>query len=163
MARLAISDYLQNFRFFVTESEPAPADRTGKFLAVAAAFASASVPEVTTDIVEYRDGMSVLTKKQPTWPTFAAVTLTRGVVRGDTEFFNWMDAAVGGGPYRADLEVQHFHRVGWFINAPARLYKLLEAMPSRVKIATDLDALSGDISIADIDIEYEGLDLTESL
>lgn len=161
MARLAISDFMQNFRFFVVESEPRPADRDAKFLSVAAAFASASTPEVTTDIVEYRDGMSVLTKKFPTWPTFTPVTLTRGVVRGDSEFFNWMDAAVGGGPYRADLEIQHFHRVGWFINAPSRIYKLLEAMPSRVKVASDLDALSGDVSIADLDVEFEGLDLEE--
>jgi phage tail-like protein len=87
--------------------------------------------------------------------------MDRGVVRGDTEFFNWMDAAVGGGPYRADLNIQHFHRVGWFINSPSRTYKLLEAMPSRVKVASDLDALSGDVSISSIDIEHEGLDLLE--
>jgi phage tail-like protein len=162
MARLAISDFLQNFRFFVTEGA-APADRAGsKFFAVAAAFATVGTPEVTTDIVEYRDGMSVLTKKFPTWPAFAPITMDRGVVRGDTEFFNWMDAAVGGGPYRADLNIQHFHRVGWFINSPSRTYKLLEAMPSRVKVASDLDALSGDVSIASIDIEHEGLDLLES-
>lgn len=161
MARLNVSDFLQNFRFFAVEQKP-PADRgEQRFLKVAAAFASISTPEVTTDIVEYRDGMSVLTKKQPTWPTFAPVTFIRGVVRGDSEFFNWMDAAVGGVPYRADIKIQHFHRVGWFVNQPAREYTLLEAMPERVKVASDLDALSGDISLAEMDLSYEGLDLEE--
>jgi phage tail-like protein len=143
------------------EQQP-PADRAQRFLQVAAAFASISTPEITTDIVEYRDGMSVLTKKQPTWPTFAPITFIRGVVRGDSEFFNWMDAAVGGVPYRADIEIQHFHRVGWFINQPARRYKLLETMPERVKVSTDLDALSGDISLAELDVSFEGLDLIEA-
>lgn len=160
MARLNVSDFLQNFRFFLVEQQP-PSDRADKFLKVAAAFSTISTPEVTTDIVEYRDGMSVLTKKQPTWPTFSPVSLMRGVVRGDSEFFNWMDSAVGGTPYRADLEIQHFHRVGWFVNQPARKYSLLEAMPERVKISSDLDALSGDISLAELDIAFEGLDLTE--
>ena len=160
MARLNVSDFLQNFRFFAVE-QPPPPDRTTPFLKVAAAFASISTPEVTTDIVEYRDGMSVLTKKQPTWPTFTPISLIRGVVRGDSEFFNWMDAAMGGIPYRADLEIQHFHRVGWFVNQPARKYILLEAMPERVKVAADLDALSGDISLAEMDLSFEGLDLEE--
>ena len=160
MARLNVSDFLQNFRFFAVEQQP-PADRAQRFLQVAAAFSSISTPETTTDIVEYRDGMSVLTKKQPTWPTFTPVSFLRGVVRGDSEFFNWMDAAVGGVPYRADLQIQHFHRVGWFINQPARKYVLLEVMPERVKVATDLDALSGDISLAELDVSFEGLDLIE--
>lgn len=162
MARLNVSDFLQNFRFFLVEQSP-PQDRgaDNKFLKVAAAFSTVSTPEVTTDIVEYRDGMSVLTKKQPTWPTFSPIALMRGVVRGDSEFFNWMDAAVGGTPYRADLEIHHFHRVGWFVNQPARKYILLEAMPERVKVSSDLDALSGDISLAEMDIAFEGLDLEE--
>jgi phage tail-like protein len=163
MARLNVSDFLQNFRFFAVELAPPP-DRaaTDKFLKVAAAFTNIVAPDVTTEIVEYRDGMSVLTKKQPTWPTFSDITFVRGVVRGDSEFFNWMDATVGGVPYRADLEIQHFHRVGWFINQPARKYKLLEAMPSSVKVASDLDAQSGDISLAELVVAYEGLDLIES-
>lgn len=160
MARLNTSDFLQNFRFFAVERQPPP-DRVGRFLEVAAAFATISTPEVSTEAVEYRDGMSVLTKKQPTWPTFTDILFTRGVVRGDSEFFNWMDAAVGGVPYRADLEIHHFHRVGWFINQPARKYVLLESMPTRVKVSADLDALSGDISIAELDVAYEGLDLIE--
>lgn len=160
MARLNVSDFLQNFRFFLVEQQP-PTDRADKFLKVAAAFSTISTPEVTTDIVEYRDGMSVLTKKQPTWPTFSPISLMRGVVRGDSEFFNWMDSAVGGTPYRSDLEIQHFHRVGWFVNQPARKYSLLEAMPERVKVSSDLDALSGDISLAEMDIAFEGMDLTE--
>lgn len=160
MARLNISDFLQNFRFFAVEQEP-PADRAQRFLQVAAAFASVSTPEITTDIVEYRDGMSVLTKKFPTWPTFAPVSFIRGVVRGDSEFFNWMDAAMGGAPYRADVEIQHFHRVGWFVNQPARKYKLLEVIPERTKVATDLDSLSGDVSLAELDVSFEGLDLIE--
>lgn len=161
MARLNVSDFLQNFRFFAIERDPPP-DRAGSpFLKVAAAFSSIATPEVSTEIVEYRDGMSVLTKKQPTWPTFTPITFIRGVVRGDSEFFNWMDAAVGGVPYRADVEIHHFHRVGWFVNQPARKYILLEAMPERVKVATDLDALSGDISLAEMDLSFEGLDLEE--
>lgn len=166
MARLNVSDFLQNFRFFAVEGEP-PVDRRepagkGKFLKVAAAFSSISTPEVTTDIAEYRDGMSVLTKKQPSWPTFTTINFQRGVVRGDSEFFNWMDAAVGGVPYRADLDIHHFHRVGWFVNQPARKYRLLEAMPERVKLASDLDSQSPDISIAEMDLAHEGLDLLES-
>jgi len=162
MARLNITDFLQNFRFFVVERDKSAADRTAKFLKVPAAFASATVPEVTTDIVEYRDGMSVLTKKFPTWPIFSEVTLTRGVVRGDSEFFNWMDAAMGGVPYRADLEIHHFHRVGWFVNQPSRKYVLLESIPSRVRPAADLDSMSGDVSIAELDLAIEGMDLIES-
>jgi len=72
-----------------------------------------------------------------------------------------MDAAAGTSGYRADVQIQHIHRTGWFLNSPARLYRLLEAFPITMKVSSDLAGDSGDVAIASMTLSLEGLELSE--
>src|SRR5271170_545890 len=98
MARAALTDYFQKFRFHVVEPNA--------FLNPAAGFHAASIPEVSTENAEYRDGVTTYTKKQPGIPTIAEITLSKGVVRQSSDFFNWLTTVIeGAGNYRTDLEI----------------------------------------------------------
>lgn len=151
MARAALTDFYQKFRFHVVEPN--------NFLNPAAGFHAAGIPEVSVDNADYRDGVTTYTKKQPGIPTIAEVTLSQGVVRRSSDFFNWLTICIeGSGDYRTDLEIWHFHRVDGplSVNAtPSRTIRLLEAYASSVKLADDLDSTGSDISLSEITIQSE--------
>jgi len=170
MARSAQEDLFHSFRFWASIGgekpagvDPFPAD---------AGFSSITTPEYTLEAVEYREGNAVFTKKYPGLPTTADLTFSRGVVKNDTGFFDWLISTMASGNnYRADVTIWHFHRAGlpgWqkgdtvptdtssdALASPKRQYKVSEAFPIRVKPAGDLDASTADVSVAEADVAYE--------
>ena len=147
-----------------------------------AGFSNVTTPEISTEAVEYKEGTMVYTRKYPGNPTMSDVTLSRGVARLDSSFWDWLRVVVEGGPvggitaeYRVDLDIKHYHRdtslirtAPGFENAtdlsqdlPARTYHVREAFPIRHKVAGDLDATASEISIMEIDVAYEHFEITE--
>jgi len=163
MARSQASDYLSGMRFGVSVN----LSTTPYFSQTQAGFNSVTTPEVSQDAVEYREGNWIYTRKYPGVPTYSDVTMTRGMTRTDTVFFDWMMRAQTGEEYRADVTIYHLHRdemTRGDLNAPHKLeiswdqakqYILHEAFPIRCKIAGDLDATTADISIGELDVAYE--------
>lgn len=153
MARAQSTDFLQNFRYAVTASDPTLLQPEGGFNSV-------TIPDISIEIAEYREGTDPgFPKKFPGLASFTDITLTRGVVRGDTKFFDWVNARViGGQEYRTDIAIFHFHRDDQVTQA--KTYQLKEAFPIRVKVAGDLDAASSDVSISELDIAFESMELT---
>jgi len=155
------TDYFHNFRFHVTCEGPGGIDYIG---ATEAGFNMCSIPEMTLEAVEYREGIWSYTRKFPGLATVSEVTLGRGVTRSETKFFAWAIKAIEGGAYRATMTIYHFHRVG---KEPAeqasprddltnaRQIKCEEALPVRLKPAADLDAMTSDVSIAEMDVACE--------
>ncbi len=168
MARAQATDPLHNFRFHATVAVDgadavAFTDSTG----AQAGFMSASTPEVTVEAVEYREGIDTWTKKLPGVPTWSDVTLARGVMKTDTSFFDWISKAIGNEEYRGDLSVYQWHRDGKTPGqigdlGKARIYSCYEAIPTRVKLAGDLDSTASDISLAEVDIAYEYAEITNA-
>lgn len=165
MARPQATDFLQNFRFHAEVTDGADFlsfNPGGVGVDGEAGFQSITIPEETFEASEYREGIYKYTKKFPGIPTFSDVTLMRGIVATDTSFHDWAIATRGGAEYRADVQVQHHHRedapggTGESIAAPAaRAYLLHEAFCIRAKPGADMDATSGEVSVAEVDIALE--------
>jgi len=189
MPRAAASDPLHNFRYHV-RSVNAPTipgagatdilqpDGTEAGYVIGegseAGFSSVTIPEITVEQAEYREGIRVYTMKFPGVPTIADITLQRGVARNDTAFFNWVLAAIEGNEYRCDMNIFHVQRPalesvqdtskGANIDVTgdgivSKIYKCRECSPARVKLAGDLDATTSDISIAELDVSLERVDV----
>lgn len=164
MSRTAKSDPLQGFRFHVKATdhpeflEYADAD-VGE-----AGFQAVTTPEHTSETAEYREGHYTYTRKFPGVPTMNTLTLSRGVYMLDTAFHDWIKQATEGGDYRTDLIIYHWHRSGKVPFKPGELakgrqYIIHEALPARVKPAADMDSTTGEVSLAEVDVDFEYYDM----
>jgi len=177
MARTQEFDFIQNFRFHV---RALGTDGTGgkNFLELdrgndlspdgEAGFQSATIPEMTLDATEYREGIYKWTRKYPGIPTFGDISLMRGVIKQDTLFFDWAMAVADGSEYRDDVDIYQYSRqdlaafagVEEHISAtPSRIYHCKGCFPIRAKPAADLDATSGEVAIAELDLSCEYYEL----
>ncbi len=180
MARAAATDPLHSFRFHVKAStvlglggfrndplQPGVGHADGGVIGEQpeAGFQSATTPEFTVEVAEYREGVKTYTEKYAGIPTVNDVTLMRGVARQDTAFLDWVVAAIEGAEYRSDLQYFHATREGRsapsfnatddFTPSNSKVYTLFNAIPIRVKVSADLDASTSDVALAEIDIAYE--------
>jgi phage tail-like protein len=149
-----------------------------------AGFSAMGVPSATVDTPEYREGHYIYTRKQPGIPTMDDITMSRGVTRRDTDFWDWLRVVIEGqGGYRTDLTIHHFAREGdggspalprnfpvaqtnqnaqgLDLNSEARvLYRVFEAFPNSHRVSTDLDGTASDIAIKELGISYESFEVT---
>lgn len=189
MARAMITDYINGMRFHVVATGAgvvamrylSPPGRPE------AGFSACTTPEVSMEAAEYREGTMVYTHKYPGVPSMGGdITLSRGVTRRDSTFYEWArivieGGAATGGEYRADLDIKQYHRrevlsgdtsssvnfntidVTSASSVPAKLYRVFNGFPVRCKPAADMDATSSDISLAELDVGYESFTITEPL
>lgn len=179
MARGVATDFIHSMRYQVVIADPnvatfSPSGRAD------AGFTTVTTPEATIEAVEYKEGTFVYTRKYPGNPTVSDISLSRGVARADSTFWDWLRRVIeGSGEYRADIDINHFHREDALLRArdqtgtegnftninldtPARIYHVKEAFPIRHKVAGDLDATASEISIMEIDLAYEHFDVEGS-
>lgn len=176
-----VTDYLQSFRFYANiipvSGSPEPtlvSPITGQ-----AGFMSMTSPTASVDTATYKEGQWVYARKFPGNPIMDAITLTRGVARSDTTFWAWMSVVMeGGGEYRADIDIKHFHRdnslTGVYpptpnsnswqldVNAvPGKTYHLHECYPGKHSTAGELSGAANEISIMSLDINFEYFDVED--
>jgi phage tail-like protein len=175
MARAGTTDYLQGFRFHVTkiDGQGGPEFVNTPINGGQAGFQSVTLPEISADVVEYREGIFKYTKKFQGLPTVSSMTLMRGIALGDTAFFDWIMGGLNGTEYRCDLQVQQFARDSGTTTTQTevspdsitrfRTLKAYECVPTRVKAMADLDATSADVSMAEVDIELEYFEIIDTL
>lgn len=127
----------------------------------AAGFNTLVNPEMTIGSVEYQEGIWTYRRKFPGEATFTPLTLTKGVVKNDTSFFQWVRACAENKAYRTNLIVKHYHRddvsglIDYRNSTPYREIHCFNAFPTRVKMGSDFDSMAGDVSIEDLDVEIE--------
>jgi len=161
MARPEASDYFQGMSYHCRTSDGF-LEHTDSIRGEAG-FNSCSLPELSAEATEYKEGNMLYTQKQPGAPTVGQVSLQRGVTKTDTKFFDWMMRTVNGGEYRTTLTIYHFHRdqktngVGDLSKAKKMICH--EAWPSRCKPDGDLEATSSDVSMAELDVEIEWFEI----
>jgi phage tail-like protein len=162
-ARSQSTDPFSMHRFHVTDSEG--------FLNLstpAAGFNTLIAPEMSIGLVEYQEGIQVYRKKFPGEVTFAPLSMTKGVVKNDSSFYKWVKACGENRPYRSNLIIKHYHRddvtglVEYRNSNAYKEYHCFNCMPMRVKMGSDFDSMSAEISIEDLDIEYEYFRLFEN-
>lgn len=179
MARAQAEDFLHSCRFHVDVIGVGDQRRLRTEPGSQAGFSAVSTPEATVEAVEYKEGHTLYTKKYPGNVTMSDITMSRGVARQDSSFWDWLRQVIEGtGEYRADLDIKHFHRdtaltrnfpttgaeansTRLNIDSPARVYHVHEAFPTRHKVAADLDATASDVSIMELDCAYENFEVEE--
>lgn len=153
MARAQSTDFYHVFKFHVVDSE----NRLNRL----AGFNSVSSPELTLEAVEYKEGIWTYRRKFPGDVTISDITMTRGVAKQGTFFYDWIRDAVEGNKYRVDFKIYHFHRddvqgLTNYINAkPSRVINIFEAFPIRIKPGTDFEASTSEVAIEELDIAIE--------
>ena len=74
-----------------------------------AGFSAVTTPEATVEAVEYKEGTMIYTRKFPGNPTQSDITLSRGVARQDSTFWDWLRVVVEGGP-AGTVEAEYRYR-----------------------------------------------------
>ena len=174
MARAAANDFLQAFRYHVRASRAETADdplafsRKDESPGGEAGFQSATLPELTVEASEYREGTMQWTRKYPGVPTVSDCSLMRGVAKKDTAFYEWVKSSVDGKEYRADVTIYHYDReaMGTAISGPiavsndsVRTIECYNCFGIRAKPGSDFDATSSEVSIQECDFALESFEV----
>jgi hypothetical protein len=174
------SDYMQGFRYHVVAYpvsgsddplQPSIKSNVGKHgagTAAQAGFQSVTVPELSVEASEYREGIFKWTEKYPGVPTVSDISLIRGVVKEDTAFHRMVMDSIEGIEYRCKVEIYQYHRsemtdeLGNVGVAGSRVIRCHECFATRAKPNGDLDSTAGDISLSEIDLCMEWFELDVS-
>jgi hypothetical protein len=176
MARSRALDYLQSYHFWLIEisvSERAPFFAAG---ALTHGFQSISMPEITADTQSFRPANSLYPVNYNASYSTGAITLTRGVTPYDSSFYRWIRRTTEGSDriYRNFL-LLHFSSIGVdsggeplalssvvegvgignleTLRGFGKGYILWDCLPTRYKAGSDLEGNSGDVSLAELDIQ----------
>jgi hypothetical protein len=175
VARRRVTDYLQSHNFWLLEisaSARAPLFVAG---ALTNGFQSITMPELSADAQSFSPLNSYYPEHYYTSFSVGAITLSRGVTAFDSTFYRWIRRSVSGEDrVQRNLLLLHFAGLGVgedgepIVNASApgigagnletirafgKGYILWDCIPTRYKAGSDLDATSGEVSIAELDIQ----------
>jgi phage tail-like protein len=171
MARAAVDDLMQVFRFHVVAtkadaSNPLEYARPGEFEGGGqAGFQSVTIPELSVEPVEYREGTFTWTQKYPGPPTVSDCTLMRGVAKADTTFYDWVRDSVDGDEYRCDVTIYQYQRTEMASASQAeasddfRRIECKNCIPTRAKPTGDFDSMSGEVALGEVDFAMESFDV----
>ncbi|HWM25281.1 MAG TPA: phage tail protein [Chthoniobacterales bacterium] len=106
--------------------------------------------------IEYRDGSfpEYSAIKMPGMRKFSNVTLKRGIVKSDNEFFKWLSTVKLNKVERRDIIVSLLNEE----RQPVMVWKIQNAFPVKVE-GPGLKATGNEVAIESIEIAHEGLEL----
>lgn len=112
--------------------------------------------EVTTDVIEYRDGSSPEYHKikMPGMQKFGNITMKRGKFKSDNEFYDWWNTHNLNQIERRDITISLLNEN----HEPVFVWKVRNAWPVKVN-ATDLKSDGNEVAIETIEIAHEGLSM----
>lgn len=110
--------------------------------------------DITTEVVEYRDGASPEYSKikMPGQRTFSNISLKRGTFAGDNEFYDWFNTVNLNQIERRDLTISLLNEN----HEPVVVWKVKNAWPTKVT-PTDLNAEGSDAALETLELAHEGL------
>lgn len=168
------NDLMQGFRYHAIADDGTGTDllqpaesREGEGMGVQAGFQSITLPELSTEAAEYREGTFQWTQKYPGVPVVSDMTLIRGIAKKDTAFFELIMNALEGSRYRMDITVYHFQRsemgsayaIDKADTTGVRKVVAHNSFASRAKPSGDLDSMASEVSMAEVDIALENFDV----
>jgi phage tail-like protein len=106
--------------------------------------------------IEYRDGLSpeFSPVKMPGLKKYGNITLKRGVVAGDNEYFDWLKTIKMNKPERRDITISLLNEE----HAPVMVWKVLNAWPTKIT-SPDLKATGNETAIETLEIAHEGISI----
>ncbi len=110
--------------------------------------------EVSTEVIEYRDGASPEYHKikMPGMQKFSNITMKRGTFKGDNEYYNWWNTVALNTIERRDVVISLLNEN----HEPVVVWKVKNAWPVKVQ-STDLKADGNEVAIETIELAHEGL------
>lgn len=106
--------------------------------------------------IEYRDGNfnEYSSIKMPGLRKFTNITLKRGIVKADNDFFKWLSTVKLNTVERRDLVIALLNEE----HQPVMVWKAHNAFPVKVE-GPALKATGNEVAIESIELAHEGLDL----
>lgn len=172
-SRSRISDLLQSHRFWLVDMVPSS---TYPFFVLGSpimGFQSITMPEVTLDIEEIKQLNSMYKRYAYSGGSVGVMTLMRGARAYDDTFMQWVQRAIRGIDMvpRNLLLIQFtginvVNSLGLSVELPVaieawesarflpgRVWLLWDAVPTRYKAGSDLDATNAEVSLMELDIQ----------
>lgn len=105
-------------------------------------------------VIEYRDGFSpdYSTIKMPGLRKYNNITLKRGIMKGDNEFFNWLNTVKLNTVERRDLTISLLNEN----HEPVMVWKAHNAFPVKVE-GPGLKASGNETAVESIELAHEGV------
>ncbi len=109
---------------------------------------------VETQVIEYREGSSLESHKlkMPGMQKFDNITLKRGLMKADNEFYKWWNTVALNTIERRDLIISLLNET----HEPVFIWKVKNVWPVKVS-GTDLKADGNEVAIESIELAHEGL------
>jgi phage tail-like protein len=107
-------------------------------------------------VIEYRDGSfpEYSSIKMPGLRKFSNITLKRGVIKGDNQFFKWLSTVKLNTAERRDLVISLLNEA----HEPVMVWKVMNAFPVKVE-GPQLKAAANEAAIESIELAHEGLEV----
>jgi phage tail-like protein len=117
-------------------------------------FTEVSGLDITTEVIEYRDGASpeYSKVKMPGQRKFSNITLKRGTFANDNQFYIWFNTVSLNTIERRNLTIALLNEN----HEPVIVWKVKNAWPTKIT-PTDLKADGNDVAIESIELVHEGL------
>jgi phage tail-like protein len=117
-------------------------------------FTEVSGLDITTEVIEYRDGASpeYSKVKMPGQRKFSNITMKRGTFKGDNEFYSWFNTVNLNQIERRNLTISLLNEN----HEPVVVWKVKNAWPTKVT-PTDLKADGNEVALESLELAHEGL------
>ena len=117
-------------------------------------FSEVSGLSVETTPIEYRNGLSpqFSATKMPGIVKYGDITLKRGVIKKDNEFFDWLNTTKMNKPTRRDLTISLLDEE----HAPVMTWKVKNAFPIKIE-SPGLKSDGNEVAIETLVLANEGI------
>ncbi len=117
-------------------------------------FAEVSGLNIEQQMIEYRDGLSPIYSsiKMPGIPKYGNITLKRGILPADNDFYKWLNATKLNKADRRDLTISLLNEN----HEPVMTWKATNVFPVKVE-GPGLKATGNEVAIESIELTHEGL------
>jgi phage tail-like protein len=112
--------------------------------------------DLETEVIEYREGVSPEYRKikMPGLQKNGNITLKRGTLAADNEFFEWWNTVRLNTIQRRDVTISLLNEA----HEPVMVWKVRNAWPTKIQ-STDLKADGNEVAIESIELAHEGLSI----
>ncbi|WP_439695025.1 phage tail protein [Mucilaginibacter sp. AW1-7] len=119
-------------------------------------FTEATGLDKQIEIIEYREGNSpnYNKSKMPGLHKFSNITLKRGTMDGDKDFYLWINTVNLNKVERRDITISLLNE----LHTPVISWKVINAFPVKVQ-ASDLKADGNEVAIETLELAHEGFDV----
>lgn len=120
------------------------------------AFQEISGLDIEIETVSFREGSSPVDseRKLPGLRKFSNITMKRGIIQGDNQFFDWVNTKRNGSIERRDLTIALLDEQ----HQPAVVWKVKNAFPVKYS-GPVLKANSSEIAMESLEITHEGIEV----